>query len=62
MAAITIKSLTKSYTGDAKMAAVSDMSLDIADGFVWLSSDDAEWVTGIALTVDGGLTAGIYRG
>lgn len=36
--------------------------LDIADGFVWLSSDDAEWVTGIALTVDGGLTAGIYRG
>ena len=32
MAAITIKSLTKSYTGDAKMAAVSDMSLDIADG------------------------------
>ena len=32
MAAITIKSLTKSYTGDARMAAVSDLSLDIADG------------------------------
>ena len=32
MAAITVKNLTKSYTGDAKMAAVSDLSLDIPDG------------------------------
>jgi NAD(P)-dependent dehydrogenase (short-subunit alcohol dehydrogenase family) len=35
---------------------------DIADGFVYLSSDDARWVTGTALTVDGGLTAGIWGG
>jgi iron(III) transport system ATP-binding protein len=32
MAGITVENLTKSYTGDARMAAVSDLSLDIADG------------------------------
>jgi NAD(P)-dependent dehydrogenase (short-subunit alcohol dehydrogenase family) len=36
--------------------------LDIADGFVYLASDDARWVTGTALTVDGGLTSGIWGG
>ena len=36
--------------------------LDIADGFVYLASDQARWVTGTALTVDGGLTAGIWGG
>ena len=35
---------------------------DIADGFVYLASDDARWVTGTALTVDGGLTSGIGGG
>lgn len=33
--------------------------LDIADGFVYLASDDARWVTGTDLVVDGGLIAGI---
>ena len=33
---------------------------DIADGFVYLASDDARWVTGTALVVDGGLTTGIH--
>jgi NAD(P)-dependent dehydrogenase (short-subunit alcohol dehydrogenase family) len=32
---------------------------DIADAFVYLASDDARWVTGSSLTVDGGITAGI---
>jgi NAD(P)-dependent dehydrogenase (short-subunit alcohol dehydrogenase family) len=32
---------------------------DIADGFVYLASDEARWVTGSALKVDGGVTAGI---
>jgi NAD(P)-dependent dehydrogenase (short-subunit alcohol dehydrogenase family) len=32
---------------------------DIADGFVYLSSAESSWVTGTALVVDGGLTAGI---
>jgi glucose 1-dehydrogenase len=30
---------------------------DIAGAAFWLASDDAAWVTGIALTVDGGYTA-----
>ena len=33
---------------------------DIANGFVYLASADAEWVTGTTLTVDGGLTAGLW--
>lgn len=32
---------------------------DIADAFVYLASDEAAWVTGVALPVDGGLLAGI---
>ena len=30
---------------------------EVARGAVFLASDDAAWVTGIALPVDGGLTA-----
>ena len=30
---------------------------DIAKGYVYLASDDAEWITGTTLGVDGGLTA-----
>jgi meso-butanediol dehydrogenase/(S,S)-butanediol dehydrogenase/diacetyl reductase len=32
---------------------------DIAEAFVYLASDEASWVTGVALPVDGGLLAGI---
>ena len=32
---------------------------DIADGFVYLASDEATWITGTALVIDGGLTAGL---
>lgn len=35
---------------------------DIASAFVYLASDDARWVTGTVLTVDGGLTAGVWGG
>jgi NAD(P)-dependent dehydrogenase (short-subunit alcohol dehydrogenase family) len=35
---------------------------DIADAFVYLASDEAAWVTGTVLAVDGGLTAGIWGG
>ncbi len=36
--------------------------LDVADAFVYLCSDEAAWVTGTALVVDGGLTSGIWGG
>lgn len=36
--------------------------VDIAEGFVYLASDEARWVTGAALVVDGGLTSGIWSG
>jgi NAD(P)-dependent dehydrogenase (short-subunit alcohol dehydrogenase family) len=32
---------------------------DIAEAFVYLTSDEARWVTGTTVCVDGGLTAGI---
>jgi NAD(P)-dependent dehydrogenase (short-subunit alcohol dehydrogenase family) len=35
---------------------------DIADAFVYLASSEANWVTGTALVVDGGLTSGIWGG
>ena len=35
---------------------------DIADAMVYLASDEASWVTGTALVVDGGLTSGIWGG
>ena len=35
---------------------------DIAEAFVYLASDEARWVTGTALVVDGGLTSGIWAG
>lgn len=35
---------------------------DLASACVYLCSDDASWVTGTALTVDGGITAGLHAG
>jgi meso-butanediol dehydrogenase / (S,S)-butanediol dehydrogenase / diacetyl reductase len=34
---------------------------DIAKAALFLASDDASWITGTTLTVDGGLMAGSYR-
>jgi NAD(P)-dependent dehydrogenase (short-subunit alcohol dehydrogenase family) len=31
----------------------------IAAGFLFLASDEARWITGIALPIDGGLTCGL---
>src|SRR5262245_11874393 len=35
---------------------------DIAEAFVYLGSPQANWMTGTALVVDGGLTSGIWAG
>ena len=34
---------------------------DVAKAALFLCSDDASWITGVTLPVDGGLTAGSYR-
>jgi NAD(P)-dependent dehydrogenase (short-subunit alcohol dehydrogenase family) len=34
---------------------------DIANAALFLCSDDASWITGVVLPVDGGITAGNYR-
>ena len=39
------------------MARIGNVS-DIANAYVWLASDAANWVTGITLSVDGGLVIG----
>lgn len=36
--------------------------VDIAEGFVYLASDQARWITGSALVIDGGLTSGVWPG
>lgn len=35
---------------------------DVADAFVYLASDEAAWVTGVVLPIDGGLTTGSRLG
>ncbi|HZR92207.1 MAG TPA: SDR family oxidoreductase [Gaiellaceae bacterium] len=35
---------------------------DIADAILYLASEEAAWVTGSALVVDGGLTSGVWSG
>ena len=36
--------------------------VDHANAFVYLASDEANWVTGTELNVDGGITCGIWGG
>ena len=36
-------------------------AVDIANAYVYLASDEARWVTGSTLLVDGGMTIGMWR-
>lgn len=36
-------------------------AIDLANGFVYLASDEARWVTGHTLVIDGGMTTGMFR-
>jgi len=43
--------------GHTPLGRIGD-SEDIAQAYVWLASDAASWITGITLSVDGGLVIG----
>jgi 3-oxoacyl-[acyl-carrier protein] reductase len=43
--------------GHTPMGRIGDPS-DIAEAYLWLASDSANWVTGTTLSVDGGLVIG----
>ena len=50
----------------ARLAALHPLGIgdpvDVAAGFVYLASDEARWITGIALTIDGGVSCGLSPG
>jgi 3-oxoacyl-[acyl-carrier protein] reductase len=43
--------------GHTPMGRIGDTA-DIAEAYLWLASDAANWVTGTTLSVDGGLVIG----
>jgi len=43
--------------GHTPMGRIGDPN-DIAEAYLWLASDAANWVTGTTLSVDGGLVIG----
>ena len=48
--------LTRAYTGPRPIGGGMQQPEDITDALLWLSSDEARFVTGVALPVDGGST------
>jgi NAD(P)-dependent dehydrogenase (short-subunit alcohol dehydrogenase family) len=44
--------------GEDKPLGRAGLLADIANAALWLASSESSWVTGQALVVDGGLTAG----
>ena len=53
-----IPELVKPWVGEDKPLGRAGLPADIANAALWLASNESSWVTGQALVVDGGLTAG----
>jgi NAD(P)-dependent dehydrogenase (short-subunit alcohol dehydrogenase family) len=53
-----IPELVKPWAGADKPLGRAGVPADIANAALWLASGESSWVTGQALVVDGGLTAG----
>lgn len=53
---VTIEKNTEAFVANTPMGRIAH-PIEIAHAALWLASDDASFVTGIALSVDGGLSA-----
>jgi NAD(P)-dependent dehydrogenase (short-subunit alcohol dehydrogenase family) len=53
-----IPEIVKPWVGEDKPLGRAGLPADIANAALWLASNESSWVTGQALVVDGGLTAG----
>jgi Enoyl-(Acyl carrier protein) reductase len=53
-----IPEIVKPWAGEDKPLGRAGLPIDIANAALWLASSESSWVTGQALVVDGGLTAG----
>ena len=53
-----VPEIVESWTGEDKPLGRGGKPVDVANAALWLASDESSWVTGHALVVDGGLTAG----
>jgi NAD(P)-dependent dehydrogenase (short-subunit alcohol dehydrogenase family) len=53
-----VPEIVESWTGEDKPLGRGGQPVDVANAALWLASNESSWVTGHALVVDGGLTAG----
>jgi NAD(P)-dependent dehydrogenase (short-subunit alcohol dehydrogenase family) len=57
---ITFEELTAEFALEYPLGRTGDPG-EIASAVLFLASDDARWITGVSLSVDGGWAAGSYR-
>jgi NAD(P)-dependent dehydrogenase (short-subunit alcohol dehydrogenase family) len=57
---ITLEDVNREIISTYPLGRTGDM-FDIANGVLYLASDEARWVTGASLVIDGGWSAGEYR-
>jgi NAD(P)-dependent dehydrogenase (short-subunit alcohol dehydrogenase family) len=53
-----VPEIAESWTGEDKPLGRGGQPVDVGNAALWLASNESSWVTGHALVVDGGLTAG----